>query len=517
MKRCISYSRVSTDEQAEKGYSLPEQAMRIKNFCERSDIEIIESYSEDHSAKTFNRPEFQKILRKIESKEIRIDFIVVTKLDRFSRDVFGAFEMYNILSRHGIFVWSIPEGVFDLSNVHTFFPNIVQMTAAHYDNLLRSENTKRGLRQAQRLGYWISTAPKGYSFDKSEGRGLLVRNEDAILIEESFRLFSTGIYSIEEVRREMNKKGLKCSKNGFNYILRNNVYAGQIKIPKWKDEPEEIITGRHDPIIDKVTFEAVQDIINGRYKKIVKKIKGEKYYLLGYLFCPVCLTKPMRASSPKGRSRNYEYYHCDTKNKCGCKNFPVELVHHSFIEELKSFQIKSEMLELYYEVLADVFKIDEKAKDQEVTLIRRELKQCQEMSDQADDKYISGKLADCAYNRAKERYGESIYSLNERLNLLLSHDSKIESYLQFGLCLLADLSGYFERAGFYTKRRIIGSIFPEKLVFDGQKNRTGKINQFVELTTLKINDLIENKIGQNNFEIALPNQAPPVGLEPTTL
>ena len=516
-KRGISYSSVSTDEQADKGFSLPEQELRIRKFCSHQEIEIIESYTEDHSAKNFVRPEFQKLLAKIKSKSLRFDYLIVTKLDRFSRDIFNSISMYNTLNTFGIQVFSISEGIFDLSNVHTFFPNIIQATAAHYDNLLRSENTKRGLRQAQRQGHWISTAPKGYKSDYSTGRRLLLKDENGDLIEEGFKTFATGAYSIEEVRIKMMGKGLKCSKNGFNNILRNIAYIGLIKIPKWKDEPEEIVNSLHEPIIDKVTFEKVQDIIAGRYKKLGKKVKGEKYYLLGFLYCPLCSNKPMRASSPKGRNRKYDYYHCDTKNKCRCKNFPVDVVHRSVFNTLASFKIKTEVLHLYYQILTDVFKADEKEKETEITYIERELRRYESMSDEADDKYISGKLVDKVYNKSKERYGTSIYELKEKLQHLTMQDGNIKTYLGFGLSLLADLPKYFEEAGFYTKRKIIGSIFPDKLIFDGEKNRTTKTNQFIELIILKINDLTKNKKGQNSQKRVSPSMAPAAGLEPATL
>jgi DNA invertase Pin-like site-specific DNA recombinase len=59
---------VSTDEQAEKGYSLRDQKAKLEKYCEDKGYEIIKHYEDDHSAKTFERPEFQKMLEFIKNK-----------------------------------------------------------------------------------------------------------------------------------------------------------------------------------------------------------------------------------------------------------------------------------------------------------------------------------------------------------------------------------------------------------------------------------------------------------------
>ncbi|MDM8174142.1 recombinase family protein [Olivibacter sp. 47] len=54
------YIRVSTDEQARRGYSLREQEERLSLYCTTNRIEVLGIIKEDYSAKTFNRPEWKK-------------------------------------------------------------------------------------------------------------------------------------------------------------------------------------------------------------------------------------------------------------------------------------------------------------------------------------------------------------------------------------------------------------------------------------------------------------------------
>jgi predicted site-specific integrase-resolvase len=56
--KAIIYTRVSTDDQKENGFSLQDQEARLRKYCQQNDIEILDHYQDDHSAKNFNRPAF---------------------------------------------------------------------------------------------------------------------------------------------------------------------------------------------------------------------------------------------------------------------------------------------------------------------------------------------------------------------------------------------------------------------------------------------------------------------------
>ena len=67
-RKAILYIRVSTDEQAEKGYSLKHQQERLERYCEFQNIDVVATYQDDHSAKSFERPEFQNLLSNLIKK-----------------------------------------------------------------------------------------------------------------------------------------------------------------------------------------------------------------------------------------------------------------------------------------------------------------------------------------------------------------------------------------------------------------------------------------------------------------
>lgn len=80
--------RVSTEDQAREGLSLPEQKERLEAFCKFKGYMIIDYYEDAGiSAKIGNhRPEFERLKDDIKAK--RINTIVALKLDRITRSIF---------------------------------------------------------------------------------------------------------------------------------------------------------------------------------------------------------------------------------------------------------------------------------------------------------------------------------------------------------------------------------------------------------------------------------------------
>lgn len=78
-KKAILYIRVSTDEQAEKGYSLADQEERLIRHCERNSIEPVAIYREDYSAKTMHRPAMTELREYVKKNKHDIDQILFVK------------------------------------------------------------------------------------------------------------------------------------------------------------------------------------------------------------------------------------------------------------------------------------------------------------------------------------------------------------------------------------------------------------------------------------------------------
>lgn len=83
----IIYCRVSTDEQADKGFGRDHQKDVLTKFCEIKKYGIAKEYLEDYSAKDFNRPEWKKLESFVKANKKNIDRVLFTKWDRYSRNM----------------------------------------------------------------------------------------------------------------------------------------------------------------------------------------------------------------------------------------------------------------------------------------------------------------------------------------------------------------------------------------------------------------------------------------------
>ena len=82
MKRVALYIRVSTQEQAQEGYSVSEQKERLIAYCKAHDWLVSEIYIDPgYSGSNLNRPGIQKLIADIKN----CDTVLVYKLDRLSR------------------------------------------------------------------------------------------------------------------------------------------------------------------------------------------------------------------------------------------------------------------------------------------------------------------------------------------------------------------------------------------------------------------------------------------------
>lgn len=102
MKTADLYIRVSTDEQADKGCSQRDQEERLRKYCDINCIAINKVVFEDHSAKTFNRPQWIKLLADIKRSQSKRNLILFTKWDRFSRNTGDAYGMIAILRKYRV-------------------------------------------------------------------------------------------------------------------------------------------------------------------------------------------------------------------------------------------------------------------------------------------------------------------------------------------------------------------------------------------------------------------------------
>src|SRR5712664_1788399 len=160
MVGAVIYVRVSTKEQTEN-LSLPTQLKACEEYCERQGFNVLARFREQgESAKTADRTELQKLLQFCRTNKGKVQFGVVFNLTRFAREKYDHFALRAHLKSLGISLRSATEPIDDTSTGKLM--EGVLAAFAQFDNDVRSDRTRAGMRAALELGRWTFLAPLGY-------------------------------------------------------------------------------------------------------------------------------------------------------------------------------------------------------------------------------------------------------------------------------------------------------------------------------------------------------------------
>ena len=514
-KNAILYRRVSTTDQKVYGNSLNAQKDQLRNFCEKNEIIIKREYEEDHSAKDFDRPVVKDMFNYAKKNKTEIDYLLVAGWDRFSRNTLEALQVIEKLKKLNINVNSI-NGWVDDEDPNQIMMKLMYLGLPEVDNKVRSQKVKSGMRQGLKEGRWNVKQPLGYIPGKDElGKPLMQLDTiKAPLIKEIFELYSTGLYSQNELRKMGKFKLLKLSKSNLSRLLKNIIYTGKIFIPSYKEEAKEIVNGLHKPIIDIKTFNKVQHQLNvkSRYKQKPKK-QNELLYLRGHLKCTKCGGNLTGSGSKSKTGAKHYYYHCNPRKGCN-ERFKIKEAHKELNELFRQLRPSKEVCNLFEIILKDHYKTSKESKYNEIKKVDNEILKLKERQEKLVNKLLEDVINDEIYKTHNDKLEKELYSKKQELIDLNDYQEDLSEYIKFGLSLIQNLEVLFEQSNVSVKSKLISSIFKEKIEFDGEKYRTPIFKEGFGYIYKKINELEVMKIKKGD---ELSNISPFVlgaGLEP---
>ena len=513
MNNVVLYVRVSTDEQAGKGYSLRDQEQKLLNYCSANNLNVMAIYREDYSAKTFKRPEFKKLLEYCKKNKKIVHQVIFIKWDRFSRNTAESYQMLATFSSMAIQINAIEQPL-DLTVPEQGLMLAVYLSIPEVENQRRSLNVISGMRRALKEGRYMGSPPIGYSNERdSAKKPIIVPNKHAVLIQEAFELMSTGLYNQKEVLDKLKAKGLKSSKSPFSTLLKNPVYYGAIFIKAYKDEKECYVTGLHEPIITKSLFDKVQDVLNNRRKKHHTNHKklNENFPLKGFLLCPLC-NKPLTASVSKGRSKYYSYYHCISP--CNGR-YQLEDVNLWINEYLSSISLQGKVKILFEEIIKEQLAKQSESKQlgpkhfEQLNKIEQKIERIQDM-------FVEGDIDKNDYQITKARYENILQELKSKEKDSLDKKEIIQLY-QKGLSQFEYIDKQYNETDIEGKRMLIGSIFPNKIHFENKKVRTADVNPILNKIASINRACSCIKKWDNSKKLELSHSVTSTGFKPVTL
>jgi DNA invertase Pin-like site-specific DNA recombinase/uncharacterized protein YdcH (DUF465 family) len=476
MKNVICYCRISSDDQSQ--HSIPFQQEAIERFCKHKGYNIVATYKEDYSAKTFNRPEWKNIIEFLKKNKSLVQKIVCLRYDRFSRSVENSFSEIAKLGKLGCEIEMVESNI-EMDSPESVLTRNIMLTLPEVENLKISRRSCEGSHKARKSGCFTGIAPKGYKNFRLDTKSTLEFNEDAPLIREAFEKMASGTYSADEIRRWLNSRGMKMSKNTFLDVIRNVTYTGRIRVKEFRGEPEHIVQGLHPQLISDEVFATANDVLKGRKRNMkFKDDKSELYPLKGHLICPIH-GRTLSAYAAKGGSGLLYHYYVCTKNKC--PRYPIDYAHGEIEGLLGEVQFSARVLKSYNSILERIFEAEDSNRVKLIQNTKDEIQRLKQRRIHIQDEYMDGKISSLDYQELKMVLDTKVFEKERSLKEMNEEHSPYKEYLNKHVPALEDLTSLYQKVDGKTKKQILSCIFSEKVHFENGKAATPKYTPPIEV------------------------------------
>jgi site-specific DNA recombinase len=413
----VIYARKSTEDEDRRVLSIEAQLFELKEFAAKEKLEIVASFQETKTAKEPGRIKFAEMLSFLEQG--KADGILSWNPDRLARNSVDGGKIIHMIDRGLIKSLKFPTFWFEPTPQGLFMLSIAFGQSKYFVDSLR-ENVKRGLRQKVRRGEWPHQAPMGYLNDRNT-RKIVVDKDKAPFIRKSFERYSTGRYTLLQIRNFLRENDIRSNTNRpisvsmVQNMLTNHLYYGAMI---YKGEYH---LATHEPLIPKKLFDKCQEAMSKRGK--VQEVRKHNFAFLGLMKCASCGCS-ITAEIQKG----HNYYRC-TKKKGLCRE------KHYLREEVLSEQIKSFLQKVSLssqdneKVLVALDSEQEQAKQQaksKIEGLKEQLKQVEMKLAKLLDVYLADALSTEEYAAKKQ----------ELLSQKMEVQEKISDFEQKGLSWL---------------------------------------------------------------------------------
>jgi len=305
------YMRVSTEDQAREGFSLPEQKERLEAYCKFNDYNIVEYYKDAGiSAKTGNhRPEYERMLE--DGKNGKINMFIALKLDRVTRSVKDWESLIEFTEKYNIDLALVNDKI-DTTTANGKMVSRIMMSVSQNEIERTSERTIIGLEGAIKQGHIPARAPLGYKHvDKVLVSDPLTKD----IVIRIFNLYFEG-WTYFRIANLFNEEKVLGKTNwcdsGILKIISNVIYKGDYIQGKTTNNPR-YFSNVVEPLVSKELWENCQV---QKKKNQRNYMRSQTYIFLQKLKCPKCGRILAGGASHKIKADKwYFYYRCEN-----CKN-----------------------------------------------------------------------------------------------------------------------------------------------------------------------------------------------------
>jgi len=473
MAQCLIYCRVSTEEQAEKGYSLDTQEKLCRDYADRNGYQVAGVFrDEGKTATKLDRPALQDLLAKC-TKGTTVGAVIVQETDRLARNTHDHLTIRAILQKARIKLVSVAQPMLDDSPEGKMIDTILA-SVNQFQSDLSGRKVSKAMQEKFEQGRWPGWAPLGYlnvveegSDDGRRARRTIINDPETwSLIREGFRLYLTGDYSVFHLRDILYERGLrsrrgrKLSNSIMTHMLNNPFYAG---LMVWKNARR---IGRHEPMITIQEYERVQAILRSHNLNANRRRK-HVFLLRGILFCGIC---GQRFTAEKHPARDKAYYRCAAMKKHSNRNqhVSVESLERQVEEKFKTVQFSPEFIKRVIDRLHEISVRQSQDIQARKQVLFNQQKALEARRDRAEEKLLAGVLTDDAFVRLRTQFNEHLQQIYTQLAALDDKRDCNTDTLRCVLELCRNTYEAYKKAPDALKQHYLGIFWERFVVRDRQ-------------------------------------------------
>lgn len=313
------YIRVSTEEQARHGYSLPAQEEALTKYCEENNLIIAKKYIDDGVSGKLpikKRPQLMQMLNDI--PHMNVGRILLVKLDRFFRSVQEYYKAMEVLEKHNV-TWTAILEDYNTETADGRLKVNIMLSVAQNEAERTSERIKFVFHsKAMRKEPISGSQPIGYKIERdTNGVKRVVKDpETEAMIDDMFS-YMLRVKNAMQTANYLNGKYPDHfrARTTWSRTMQRPDYTGEYRgIPDYR--PAYITPEQHQEIVAAVRGNIFRNF--GRKTK-----EGKIYLFTGLIRCPECghmLSSLCQHKLAPNRSHSfYNYYRCHrhVDRRCG--------------------------------------------------------------------------------------------------------------------------------------------------------------------------------------------------------
>ena len=457
--KAVILARVSTEMQ-EDGFSLDAQLDRLRRYCERHNLDIIQEYNITESSTKGKRPQFNEMLTFVKKQRERIA-VVVDAVDRLQRSFKETPILNDLIEQGKIELHFLREAMVvndRTKNTQKVMWDMCVLMAKAYVGAL-ADNVKRAEEKMLKEGLLAGPAPIGYlnTRDENGKKTIIIDPDRGHFIKKLFEEYSTGLFSMDELVKKSKSWGLRnkttahnpISKSQFANILQNPFYYGVMYYN------QEYHPHCYEKLISKELFDKCTEVRTGKFKRTSKHTK-EPYIFRGLVRCKHCGC----LLSPYTKKDKYVYLrHTDLKNCEHCNNVSEKVLLKDVEKSLASIHFDDDLKAALAVRLKKQYEATHGNTYYQLEKNRNELADIEENQKKLLDLLIAGTVPAEVYRSKNAEYETAKIELQAKIEKLQTPDTSVERAIDKVLNFSQNSFAIFKSSQIEEKRRILNIVF----------------------------------------------------------